>query len=260
MYWQALNDYGTDFVVAIYEPKQRIMNLSETWFIEGYIDFELQKYRLLAYLNNVKKSFNQTKLYPELGEVVAHYNNLISFRNNKQFLQDQFPKRLNKIDVDKLELVYEQMLQDNEIMQELEHITEYALGEMKGTINEGAEIYDFVEKQLQIEPVGIVPLYKNEGYVFMRYGSYREVRIYNYSITLFEHQNARYKGIKMEYIDSRTKSLANTYEQIKMDVIRSIRTLPNPAVYKVEFPETVPFNETLLPITKRELVRHIGIC
>jgi hypothetical protein len=30
------------------------MILSETWFMEGYIDFELQKYRLLAYLKDVK--------------------------------------------------------------------------------------------------------------------------------------------------------------------------------------------------------------
>ena len=42
------------------------MTLSETWFMEGYIDFELQKYRLLAYLHDVKESFNHTKLYPQL--------------------------------------------------------------------------------------------------------------------------------------------------------------------------------------------------
>jgi hypothetical protein len=142
-------------------------------------------------------------------------------------------------------------------MEELEHITQYAVSEMKDTISEGAEIYEFVEKQLQIEPVGIVPLYKNEGYVFLRYGAFSEVRVYTYNISLFEHQNARYKGIKMEYIDSREKNMANTYEQIKLDIIRSYRTLPNPAVYKVEFPLRVPFNETLLPIAKRVLVRHI---
>ena len=234
------------------------MNLSETWFMEGYIDFELQKYRLLAYLKEVKQLFNETKLYPHLSDIVFHYNNLISFRNNKQFLQEQFPKTITKIDTDRLELVYEQMLKDSELMQELEHITTYALAEMKGTIDEGAEIYEFIEKQLTIEPVGIMPLYKNEGYVFLRYMQYSEVRIYSYTVTLFEHKNARFKGIKMEYLDSRTKNLANTYEQIKLDVIRSIRTLPNPAVYKVEFPEAVPFNETLLPVAKRVLVRHIG--
>jgi len=233
------------------------MTLSETWFMEGYIDFELQKYRLLAYLKEVKQSFTETKLYPQLADIVFHFNNLRAFQENKRFLQDQFPVKLDRVNTQKLELVYERMLADSELMQELEHITNYALETMKGTINEGAEIYDFVEKQLQIEPVGIMPLYKNEGYVFIRYGAYSEVRIYSYGITLFEHKNAKYKGIKMEYVDSREKNLANTYEQIKLDIIRSIRTLPNPAVYKVEFPLSVPYHETLLPVAKRVLVRQI---
>ena len=141
------------------------MALSETWFMEGYIDFELQKYRLLAYLKEVKNCFNETKLYPQLAEIVFHYNNLAAFRDNKKILQDHFPKKLDRVNMQKLELVYERMLADDQAMQELEHIIQYSLTEMKGTISEGAEIYDFVEKQLQIEPVGIVPLYKNEGYV-----------------------------------------------------------------------------------------------
>jgi hypothetical protein len=32
--------------------------LSETWFVEGYIDFELKKYTLLAYLQQINKYFN----------------------------------------------------------------------------------------------------------------------------------------------------------------------------------------------------------
>jgi len=233
------------------------MVLSETWFIEGYIDFELQKYRLLAYLQEVKKCFNETKLYPQLSDIVFHYNNLVSFQNNKQFLQDRFPKKLDMLDMQKLEIVYERMLADDEVMQELSRIVQYGVDEMKTTISEGAEIYDFIEKKLEVEPVGIMPLYKNEGYVFLRYSKYPEVRIYSYTVTLFEHQSAKYKGIRMEYIDSRTKSLANTYEQIKLDIIRAYRALPNPAVYKMEFPLSVPFNETLLPVAKRVLVRHL---
>jgi hypothetical protein len=145
-------------------------------------------------------------------------------------LQDRFPKRIDSIDLRRLEVVYERMLADDEIMQELEHITQFAADEMKRTIGEGAEIYEFVEKQLQIEPVGIMPLYKNEGYILLRYGAFSEVRVYSYTITLFENKNARYKGIRMEYMDSRTKNLANTYHQIKLDIIRDYRALPNPAV------------------------------
>ena len=234
------------------------MMLSETWFMEGYIDFELQKYRLLAYLNEVNKYFTETKLYPQLSDVIFHYNNLIAFRDNKKFLQDQFPKRLDQVNMQKLELIYERMLADNELMNELESITNYSLARMKGTIDNGAEIYELVEKQTRLEPVGIIPLYKNEGYMLVRYGQYSEVRAYAYTVTLFEHKDARYKGVRVNYVASWSKSISNTYEHIKRDIIRSIRTLPNPAVFSVETELSIPLDETLLPIAKRMLVRHLS--
>lgn len=234
------------------------MTLSETWFMEGYVDFELQKYRLLAYLQEVNKYFNETKLYPLLSDVVFHYNNLVAFRDNKKFLQNQFPKRLDKINIEKLELMYERMLADDELMQELESITNYGLERIKNTIDNGAEIYEYIEKQTKIEPVGIMPLYKNEGYLLLRYGQYSEIRGYAYTITLFEHKDARYKGVRINYIDSWTKTITNTFENIKREIIRNIRTLPNPAVFSVQTDLSVPFNETLLPIAKRMLVRQLA--
>ncbi len=235
------------------------MNLSETWFMEGFIDFELQKYRLLAYLQEVNKYFTETKLYPQLSDTIFHYNNLVAFRDNKRFLQDQFPKRMDQINMQKLEVIYENMLQDDGVMQELEHIIQYGIDELKTTIDNGAGIYDFVEKKLEIQPVGIVPLYKNEGYILLQYGNYSEIRGYAYNISLFEHQNARYKGVKLTYMQSWRRSFTNTYPSIKLDIIRANRILPNPAVYSIEFPFSIPLDETLLPIAKRELVRFIEL-
>ena len=77
--------------------------LSETWFTEGYIDFELKKYTLLAYLNEVNKYFNENKLYPQLADIIFHYNNIVSFRENKKFLQEHFPKQLTDINIQKLQ-------------------------------------------------------------------------------------------------------------------------------------------------------------
>src|SRR5688572_26729892 len=100
--------------------------LSETWFAEGFIDFELKKYTLLAYLQEVDKYFNQNKLYPQLADIVFHYNNLVAFRENKRYLQEHFPKKLTGIQLQKLQLLYEQMIEDSELMQELEDIIHYA--------------------------------------------------------------------------------------------------------------------------------------
>lgn len=234
------------------------MTLSETWFMEGYIDFELQKYKLLAYLKEVRSSFRENKLYPQLADIVAHYNNLVKFRENKHQVQSGFPRKVDGIDWGNLEIKYEQLLSDDGLMCELEAITDYAAGKLKCTIDEGAELYELIEKQMIVEPVGIMPLYKNEGYMFLRFSGNPDVRIYNYTVTIFEHKNARYKGLRITYIDNRTKTLANTYEQIKLDLIRDLRDLPNPAVYKIEFPMAAPLNETLLPVAKRLLVRHIA--
>ena len=57
-------------------------SLSETWFAEGRIDFELKKYTLLAYLQEVDKYFNENKLYPQLADVIFHYHNIVAFREN----------------------------------------------------------------------------------------------------------------------------------------------------------------------------------
>src|SRR5213078_3344188 len=125
-------------------------NLSETWFAEGYIDFELKKYTLLAYLQQVNRYFNENKLYPQLADVIFHYNNIVSFRENKKFLQEQFPKKLTGIQLQKLQVLYEQISEDDELMTELEDIIRYATEKMHATITNGTEIYEFVEGKLII--------------------------------------------------------------------------------------------------------------
>src|ERR1022692_3382480 len=132
--------------------------LSETWFADGYIDFELKKYTLLAYLQEINKCFDQKKLYPQLADIIFHYNNLVAFRENKKFLQEQFPKKLTGIQIEKLQVLYEQMIGDDELMQELEEIINYSVSEMQTAITNATEIYEFVENKLVIFPVGLIPL------------------------------------------------------------------------------------------------------
>ena len=87
--------------------------LSETWFAEGYIDFELKKYTLLAYLQEINRVFRETKLYPQLADIVFHYNNMVAFRDNKKLLQDDFPKRLSGVHIERLSLLFEQVIEDD---------------------------------------------------------------------------------------------------------------------------------------------------
>jgi hypothetical protein len=105
--------------------------LSETWFADGYIDFELKKYTLLAYLQEINRNFQENKLYPQLADVIFHYNNLVALRENKKYLQEHFPKKLTGLQMEKIQVLYEQMIQDDELMKELEDIIEYSTEHMK---------------------------------------------------------------------------------------------------------------------------------
>lgn len=232
--------------------------LSETWFADGYIDFELKKYTLLAYLQEINKYFNENKLYPQLADVIFHYNNLVAFRENKRFLQDQFPKKLTGIQIEKLQLLYEEMIEDDELMLELEEIIHYSAGKMRATIQEGSEIYEFIEDKLSISPVGIIPLENYEGYFFLCEGAARNTWVYQYRLSIFEKHDEKYRSIKTDLIDVWQRTIANSYENIKSELIRNKTALANPAVYAIETELSYPLEESLLPVAKRSLVRYIS--
>src|SRR6476620_9280849 len=168
--------------------------LSETWFAEGYIDFELKKYTLLAYLQEINRHFDENKLYPQLADLIFHYNNIVAFRENKKYLQEHFPKKLTGVQIEKLQVLYEQLIADNELMQELEEIIQYSAGEMKTTISNGAEIYEFVEENLTITPIGLLPLDVQEGYFFLSSGNNKATRVYQYRLSIFEKHNENFRS------------------------------------------------------------------
>ena len=233
--------------------------LSETWFAEGYIDFELKKYTLLAYLQEINKYFSANKLYPQLADVIFHYNNIVAFRENKKFLQEHFPKKLTGLQIEKLQCLYEQLISDDELMQELEDIIHYAAAKLKSTVHNGTEIYEFIEEHLNIAPVGLVPLDVQEGYFFLSAGNAHSTRVYAYRLSFFEKHDEKYRSIRTSFIDSWRVSIANTYEHIKADLLKQHNQLPNPAVYSIETDLSYPVDETLLPIAKRSLVKYISV-
>lgn len=232
--------------------------LSETWFAEGFIDFEQKKYTLLAYLQQVSACFNQNKLYPQLSDLIFHYNNLVAFKENKRFLQEQFPKKATGVQLERLEILYEQMIEDNEIMQQLGDIIHYSEGKMKTTISSGTELYDFVEEKITITPIGLVPLDIQEGYFFLSAGNSQHTKVYHYRLSIFEKHDERYRAMRTAYLQDETRSFSSTYESIKQQLIRYHSTLPNPAVYSIETEYSFPLEETLLPVAKRSLVKYIS--
>jgi len=235
-----------------------MVKLNHDWLTEGLIDFEYKKYILLSYIKDVRKNFDRTCLYPFLGDLIFHYGNLQKIKEKKQLMYDQFPSTLSKNDVEKLKVNYKKIIEDDEVMKEMEEILSYAIPIIDRTINQGKEIYDFVEEQMELSPVGLTPLYDKEGYLFINKDSSRDVSIYKYSISVFENASDKYRGINTTYIGEDFQDLSRSYEKIKLDLVKTFKELPNPASFlvlsKLKFPET----PTILPIAKRLLMKQVS--
>src|SRR5579862_4986534 len=128
--------------------------LQQNWLTEGLIDFEYKKYILLAYLQDVEKNFNDKKVYPFLGDLVMHYNNLVVLKNSKRIATEQMPKQISRFDFEHFKIHYESLLNDDKCLVEIESIMEFAIPLIDEHLKEGRELYEFVEDKLELQPIG----------------------------------------------------------------------------------------------------------
>jgi hypothetical protein len=232
--------------------------LQVNWLSDGLIDFEYKKYLLLDYLQSVKTEFDGQRLYPVFSELIMHYQNLLQLKENKKLVYEQFPQQISRSDFEKLELVYQKMVEDDETMQELEDIIQFATPLFSEAVNTGKEIYQTVERHLEITPVGITPMYFSEGYLFLEEYWSQETKIYFYKITIFKNTYEQYRGIHTHYLDTVRRSLSLTYENLKLQLARSNHEFPNPATFAVIARARFPFEHSVLPIAKRALVKYVS--
>jgi hypothetical protein len=232
--------------------------LKENWLTEGLIDFEYKKYTLLAYLTQVREAFGKVELYPFLSDLVFHYRNLVTLKENKTLINDSFPAELSPESIQKLELTWKKIIEDDAIMKEIESIIAFALPEFKNSLDEGAQIYEYVESNCEISPVGLTSLYGHEGYLFLTQPPQTETNVYRYQLTFFEQPNESMRGIHMQYVRTSERTLANSYEHIKLQLIREFTSLPNPAVYLIHSKLRFPYVQTLVPVAKRLLIKQIS--
>ncbi len=205
------------------------------WFLHGLWDEEYQRYRLLAYLKHVQAAFFAQRLYPPLSDLIESYEELRSLAQAQQTTA---------------------VLEDS--TDTLYRIIQFAIPKLEESIQEGQQIYDLIERHLQVEVVGLIPLYKAEGYLFLRRGGEKVVRAYRYEIRPIQDKEGLV-GIRLEPVEEFVFSiLATPFTILRERLLKAHKDLPTPLTLVVESPLEVPLQETLLPIIKRNLPRWIA--
>jgi len=205
------------------------------WFLHGLWDEEYQRYRLLAYLKHVQVAFFAQRLYPPLSDLIESYEELRSLAQAQQTTA---------------------ALEDS--TDTLYRIIQFSIPKLEESIQEGQQIYDLIERHLQVEVVGLIPLYKAEGYLFLRRGGEKVVRAYRYEIRPIQDKEGLV-GIRLEPVEEFVFSiLATPFTILRERLLKAHKDLPTPLTLVVESPLEVPLQETLLPIIKRNLPRWIA--
>ncbi len=231
--------------------------LSPNWFIEGSIDAELKKYVMLAYLQQVEDDFEHFKLYPNLAELISHYRNLVGFKESKNLVQQNFPEILTSIDAQQFRLIYEKIVADDELMQEIMNIVNQSMMMMKHALNQGKDVYETLENRIKIEPIGIMPIYKNDGYLFLKTYSDKTTKVFQYHVSSFAQNTQEYRSINTQWVCDYEYSLTTHFEFIKQDLVKKNKFLPNPAAFAAHAEIEIPILESLLPIVKRKIIQYL---
>lgn len=221
-------------------------------------DFESQQYKILAALKAVSKDFQMNKIYPHLSHLVDLYKTLDDILNRLRDLRNEFPKRIKKIDFVNEVIEHEVVFVDGEDLSKVEDLIEWALPQIKAKIEEGKAIYEFVDDEIKLEEVGIVPNYTDEGYFFVPDNEESKLLLFEYELTVFESSQDKYRSLKTAFLKGLDKKGAHrSPNAIKLQLIDEHKKLPNPATYAFNTDLDFPFRETIFPITKRKLLQQL---
>lgn len=232
-------------------------SLPADWISRHPIDAEHKRYLLLAYLQRVHADFQRRSVYPGLSELIFHYRNLRDLIEKKELMITRFPKALKGVDPEKLRLVYEHILVHDDLFDALTEIIEESVPLLQRSIRAGTELHEELEEQIALEPVGLHPLYRDEGYFFLQMEKCADLFIYRYRLTSLSTGPDPHRGLETSFLSQAACSLSHTVNHWKAELIRTYKEWPNPAVFLFTSRAMIPLRASFLPIAKRMLLRNL---
>lgn len=221
-------------------------------------DAEKRQYIILAELKKISTEFQYYKIYPHLGMLVEIRRTLQDVIDRLSDLRSKFPKRISKIDWVNRTIEHDVVFVDGTDLKAVEDLITWALPKIDKVIHEGIAIHDYVEKELSVEHVGILPNYKEEGYFFVPDNQELKINLFRFEVSIFQSAEDQYRSLKTKFLKALKQGKAHLSPgSIKLELIREQKELPNPATYAFDTRLDFPFNQTILPVAKRKLMQTI---
>ena len=230
-------------------------------FFTSETDLETNQYRILGGIREVCSDFTKKKIYPSLAALIKLKQSIDKIKEERNNLNEKLPKRIKGFDIKAQKVIYESAgdVNHNNNIEEVFNLIDWALPYINDAIEEGIILFDFVDKNISLDQVGILQMYKDEGYFMVTDNAAFELQVHRYESTLFSSGNENYRSLKTEFVKSeRQVIIRRSPESIKHELIKERKDLPNPATFLFDSDLDFPFTETIFPVVKRKLISHIA--
>lgn len=232
--------------------------LSLELFTKVRDDAEKRKYLILGGLKRISSDYQKNRVYPSLAKLIELRRILQDVMSRLEDLRKDFPRRISCIDLERMEITHDVVFVDGTDIAAVEDLIRWALPEIDRVINEGAAIHEFVESELKLEPVGIVPEYRDSGYFFLPDNAGKSLRLYRFDTSIFRSAGDRYRSLNTRFLESMPMGeVAISPNSIKLELIQKLKELPNPATYAFDTRLDFPYRETIFPVASRMLMQQI---
>jgi hypothetical protein len=222
-------------------------------------DYEKRQYIILAELKKISEQFQYYKIYPHLSRLVELRNTLKDVIARLSDLRNKFPRRVSKIDWVNQTIEHEVVFVDGTDLNAVENLINWALPEIERVIHEGVTIHEYVENELTVEHVGILPNYRDEGYFFVPDNRHKKLKLFRFELSIFKSSEDEYRSLKTRFLKALQQGVVQLSPgSIKLELIREEKELPNPATYAFDTSLDFPFDQTILPVAKRKLMLAIS--
>ena len=222
-------------------------------------DYEKRQYIILAELKKISEEFQYYKVYPHLSRLVELRNTLRDVIARLSDLRSKFPKRVSKIDWVNRTIEHEVVFVDGTDLSAVEKLINWSLPQIERVIHEGVAIHEYVEQELTVEHVGILPNYRDEGYFFVPDNRHKKLKLFRFELSIFKSSEDEYRSLKTRFLKALKQGVVHLSPgSIKLELIREEKELPNPATYAFDTSLDFPFDQTILPVAKRKLMLAIS--
>lgn len=217
-------------------------------------DEEIIKYRILSSLKNHVSLFRKNKLYPSLTELV---NSIVKLENMISLPLEIKGTGFSQGAAEDEVIFTEFNLEEEDDFSEL---VKWAIVQVNAAIDEGIPIYEFVDDHMEIIRINGMIINNTEGYLIVPDKTKGAINIYFFESVNFNSSKTPVHSIRVKFLQRMFED-----DLIYKTTDPSIKTImdfvgDNKAnVFLCHADLDLPFEETILPLAKKSLLKQLSL-